>query len=339
MKKRLVLWGVGDRADVYMRFNYFEKCEIVAFIDTYKNGYKFYGIEVFAPESLKSLINNIDYVVISTFHYSEILYLCFEMEIPKEKIILTDIVYERLFETNLDIIKELSPLLYQSMRISQYKLIKMNERDSYDEEKLIGCGKYSKLEYMSDYFRFRTFELVAEEIKKRQVGGEIAELGVFRGSFASLISDKFPERKIFLFDTFEGFGVDEAKREAEQGYSDEEFEYAHTRTSEEMALENMPYPDQCVICKGFFPQSVSEEAGKTRFAFVSIDVDFEDSIYEGIKFFYSRLNEGGYMFIHDYNSHMLMGVKKAIQRFELDENISLKKVPLADWAGTLVIVK
>lgn len=45
------------------------------------------------------------------------------------------------------------------------------------------------------------------------------------------------------------------------------------------------------------------------------------------------------MFIHDYNSHMLMGVKKAIQRFELDENISLKKVPLADWAGTLVIVK
>ena len=68
-------------------------------------------------------------------------------------------------------------------------------------------------------------------------------------------------------------------------------------------------------------------------------MDFEDSIYEGIKFFYARLNEGGYIFIHDYNNSSLKGVRKAVQRYEQNEKVFLKKVPIADWAGTLVIVK
>lgn len=339
MKKRLALWGIGDRTDIYMKFHYFVNCDIVAFIDTYRYGYKYYGIEVYAPEYLKQLINSIDYLVISTYYYSEILSLCIGMGIPKEKIILTDIVHEPIFKTNLEVVKELSPLLYRAMQKSQYKLIKMNETDFCDRDGFIGKGKYAGLGYMSDYFRFRTFEFVAKEVKEGQVEGEIAEFGVFRGNFASLISDTFPNRKIFLFDTFEGFDTNEAKKEADLGYSDEIFEYAHTRTSEEMALKNMPYPKQCIVCKGFFPQSVNEEVERTRFAFVSIDVDLEDSIYEGIKFFYTRLNEGGYIFIHDYNNSSLKGVRNAVRRYEQDEAVVLKKVPLADWAGTLVIIK
>lgn len=339
MKTRIALWGVGDRTDIYMKFHYFEQCEIVAFIDTYRYGYQYYGIEVHAPGDLRQIIAEIDYLLVSTYHFSEILYSCMEMGISREKIILTDIVHERLFKTDLDVVNKLSPLLYKAMQHNQYKMVKMNETDPFDENRLVGNGKYAKLEYMSDYFRFRTFELVAEEIKERHIEGELAEFGVFRGVFASLISEKLSERKIFLFDTFEGFEADEAKKEAESGHSDEEFEYAHTRTSVDIALDNMPYPKQCVVCQGFFPQSVTEEAEKTKYAFVSIDVDFEESIYEGLKFFYARLSEGGYIFIHDYNNPSLKGVKDAVRRYEQDMEITLKKLPLADWAGTLVIIK
>lgn len=45
------------------------------------------------------------------------------------------------------------------------------------------------------------------------------------------------------------------------------------------------------------------------------------------------------MFLHDYNSSFLGGVKKAVIRFEEDMGLKLKKVPIADRAGTLVIVK
>ena len=104
-------------------------------------------------------------------------------------------------------------------------------------------------------------------------------------------------------------------------------------------LGNLPYPDKAVVCKGFFPESITEEAGKEKYAFVSLDVDFEESTFEGLKFFYPRLSEGGYIFIHDYNTYYLKGVKAAVKRYEEFIGQKLKAIPIADRAGTLIIMK
>lgn len=81
------------------------------------------------------------------------------------------------------------------------------------------------------------------------------------------------------------------------------------------------------------------EASRELYAFVSIDVDFEDSIYEGLRFFYPRMNDRGVIFLHDYNSAFLSGVKSALKRYEQELGFLLRKIPLADRAGTLAIVK
>ena len=94
--------------------------------------------------------------------------------------------------------------------------------------------------------------------------------------------------------------------------------------------------DKVVIKQGYFPQSL--DGLEDTFAFVSIDVDFEESIYECIKYFYPRLNNGGYIFVHDYNSD-LQGVEKAIDRYEKDMGTMLCKMPLPDKSGTLVVTK
>lgn len=337
--KKIILWGTGDRADRYIKFDYFKGAEIVAFIDSRKHGSIYFGKKIYEPEYLPVIIDSVDYLVIATQYFSEIYYKCIDMGIAKEKIVLTDIVHEDIFCQNTDIIKDLSPMVYKDMLISQYKLIKMNEKDLFDSNRLIGNGVYSKPEYMSDYYRYRTFEFIAEEIMAARIEGSVAEFGVFRGVFSALINKKMPDRKLFLFDTFEGFDNEEAKKEAELGRSDEIFEYAHQQTSAERALSAMPYSEQVVLCKGYFPKSVTQEAENEKYVFVSIDVDFEDSIYEGLKFFYPRLNTGGYIFLHDYNSAYLGGVKKAVQRYEMELSIAIHKVPIADRAGTLIIVK
>ena len=59
----------------------------------------------------------------------------------------------------------------------------------------------------------------------------------------------------------------------------------------------------------------------------------------GLEFFYPRLAEGGVIFLHDYNSAFLGGVKQAVKRYEKKVGSRLKKVPFADRAGTIVIVK
>lgn len=337
--KKIAIWGLGDRAHVFMKFGFFHKHKIVACIDTAKRNEKFYDRDVYEPAWLLNNMEDIDYLVITTYHFSEIYNWCINMKIPREKIILTDLVKDPIFEQKLDVIEAEFPLLYEHMKNMQYGLMKMNETDIYDDKRLVGQGKYAKREYMSDYFRYRTFEFVAEEILKNRIEGEVAEFGVFRGVFSSLISEKLPEKKIFLFDTFEGFENAEADEEKRLGRSDCKFEYWHTLTSEERMIQNMPYPEKCVVCKGFFPDSITEQAKKSKYAFVSIDVDFEASIYEGLRFFYPRLAEGGYIFVHDYTNPQLTGVKEAVRRYEEAIGSVLKKVPLADWAGTLVILK
>ncbi len=76
------------------------------------------------------------------------------------------------------------------------------------------------------YTRYRTFELVADEIRKKFSPEElscfcIAEAGVFKGDFAWIINEKFPECEMFLYDTFEGFDENDLIDEANHSFSGE----------------------------------------------------------------------------------------------------------------------
>ena len=143
-------------------------------------------------------------------------------------------------------------------------------------------------------------------------------------------------RICYLFDTFDGFDANEALKEVRNGNCTEAFVEAYKHTNVKTVLDRMTNLDKVVIKQGYFPQSL--DGLEDTFAFVSIDVDFEESIYECIKYFYPRLNNGGYIFVHDYNSD-LQGVEKAIDRYEKDMGTMLCKMPLPDKSGTLVVTK
>jgi hypothetical protein len=336
--KNIIIWGVGERLKRYMDRKYFSNCNILALVDTNKVNEICYGFIVLTPERILDRIEICDFVVITTKYYKDIYNKCLNMKILRKKIILTDYI-DVDFLYDFDSIRLISEKLYQEMVLNHYRLIKVNENDEFDTKRKVGTVPFSDSEYLTDYFRYRTFEFVAEAIIDNEVSGELAEFGVFRGLFSALIMDKLPNRKMYWFDTFEGFSNDEIVKEKALGRCPDGFAHSHTLTSVDLALSNVNHPENCVICKGIFPASISEEAVTQTYAFVSIDVDFEDSTYEGLKFFYPRLNEGGYIFLHDYHSAFLGGVKMAVERYQHDFNVRLKIVPLADRAGTLVIIK
>lgn len=173
------------------------------------------------------------------------------------------------------------------------------------------------------------------------IGGEFAELvkrryHVVREEFAQYLNYSFPDRKCYLFDTFDGFDANEALNEIKNGNCTDAFVEAYKQTNTSEVLRKMKYLDNVVMKQGFFPESL--DGLDEKFAFVSIDVDFEESIYEGLKYFYPRVSEGGYIFVHDYNSS-LMGVEKAVDRYEKELGVYLHKMPLCDANGTLVITK
>ena len=70
-------------------------------------------------------------------------------------------------------------------------------------------------DYENDYVRIKTLELIARRLAN--VPGAVAELGVYRGQFASCMNKLFPERTLYLFDTFEGFDPEELERSFRRG--------------------------------------------------------------------------------------------------------------------------
>lgn len=80
--------------------------------------------------------------------------------------------------------------------------IKDQIRESSFTGKILDIGDF--LQYQD--IRVASLRLIAQEIKDRNVPGELAELGVFRGEFASVMNALFPEKELHLFDTFKSWG-------------------------------------------------------------------------------------------------------------------------------------
>ncbi|MDR3345010.1 MAG: TylF/MycF family methyltransferase [Oscillospiraceae bacterium] len=184
-----------------------------------------------------------------------------------------------------------------------------------------------------DYVRNAALELAAREIAQLNIDGAVAELGVYRGDFAKLINAAFPERKLYLFDTFDGFDERQAEHEAAVNLSSGAEDFSDTGV--EIVLRKMKSKANCVVRKGLFPQSA--EGVDELFVFVSIDCDFYQPIYDGLCFFYPRLADGGTIFVHDYNSAAYLGAKQAVRQFARETGIAY--FPLPDMNGSVVIIK
>jgi len=184
-----------------------------------------------------------------------------------------------------------------------------------------------------DYIRLSTLELISFEIKKRNLEGNVAELGVYKGKFARYINRFFPERKLYLFDTFEGFDNRDITGEKSQNFSSGEQDFSDTSIA--AVLERMQFPDKCIPVKGFFPESA--KGIEDSFVLVSLDADLYQPIYAGLNFFYPRLVSGGYILIHDFNNDNYKGSRKAVEQFCSEKNINF--VPLPDSGGTAIISK
>ena len=197
--------------------------------------------------------------------------------------------------------------------------------------------KRKKFVYESaDYVRLSSLELVAEVIYENKIGGSVAELGVFRGDFARYINLAFPDRKLYLFDTFEGFSEKDIMVEEEIRGGEVTGLHDFSSIDIDIVLNKMKYRENCIVKKGYFPETASDV--DDTFAFVSIDTDLFEPIYNGLVFFYPRLKQGGYIFVHDVVDFPLYsGAKLAVKKFCQENDVSY--FPLSDICGTAVIIK
>ena len=339
--KKLIIWGIGSGLEYFFKL-VDEKTILkntIAFVDSNRGGGYYRRKLIINPSEINKF--NFDAILVTATRFNnEIKEKCLELGIPENKIIfINNSNICGINDSNIDFIKSvLGENVLNRILTSAFSIFQLNNSIQYirDNTPLKKVKEYKHWLY-SDNVRISEFEFAVKEIRKRGLKGNCAELGVFRGEFAQFINAAFPDRKLYLFDTFESFDKNEAAREKNEGLISNDFIEYFKDTSIQRVLDRMVHKDSVVIQKGFFPDSLNglEES----FCFVSLDVDLEKSIYDGLDYFYPRLEKGGYIFVHDYANIGLPQVEKAVDNFEKNIGFPLCKLALCDSGGTLVITK
>ncbi len=331
---KVYFWGTGRLAGKVID-RHIPLSKITGFIDNDKTKKVYMGKTVYTPEMIAKM--EYDAILVCNLYAEKIVKQCKELEIDMKRVVC---LYNncRMVDINKNyrFVEGIIGREYAQIVKKRYKIVRAVE--AYGNLFLQDgvCKKKNHSYINTDYVRIKSFELAVKEMRKRNVQGSVAELGVFRGEFAQYINVAFPNKTLYLFDTFDGFDAKEAFIEKKNGNCSESFIKAYENTNIDMVLSRMAYPERVVIKQGLFPESLN--GLEDRFAFVSLDADFEESIYQGLVYFYPRLEKSGYIFIHDYSSDLL-GVERAVDRYEKDHSITMAKVPLCDANGTMIITK
>lgn len=147
--------------------------------------------------------------------------------------------------------------------------------------------------YFRSYdIRNRFLKNFAETIYDRKISGSVAEGGVFEGRFSKMISKFFPDRRFYLFDTFEGFDARDVEYDKKNKFSTNIREglYKITKTVDDV-INALPHSENAIVRKGFFPETA--QGIEDEFVFVNLDFDLYQPTIEGLRFFWPKMVGGG----------------------------------------------
>ena len=135
--------------------------------------------------------------------------------------------------------------------------------------------------------------------KARDLPGDTAEFGVFRGGSAALIADVCPGKALHLFDTFAGLPASNGVHHPG--------EFAATFED----VRNYLAGKQCNFHPGLFPDT-AQDLQDQQYAFVHVDADLYESTRDAIAYFWPRLVPGGAIVFDDVDLCSCPGINHAL---------------------------
>lgn len=312
----IYVWGTGCGASELIEAG-LDLSRIAGFVDSFPSGETFLGKQVILPEQL--CMEECDLLIVTTRHAAAVAERSKALGFPAERVLYLKNNYD-LHDRNraCTAASILGEELLRKLLPAQH-IVPTPAR--------LADSPLPARDLESDYVRLATLELLCRRLD--MVPGAAAELGVYRGFFARCINHLLPRRRLYLFDSFAGFAPEDCASEA--------FQAAHQNTAISKVLAIQPHPEQIIVKPGFFPGSL--EGLEERFCLVSLDVDFEETTLEGLRYFWPRLSRGGYLLLHDWGSPKLPGVARALARYEAELGVPIPAVPLCDVGGTIVLCK
>jgi O-methyltransferase len=169
-----------------------------------------------------------------------------------------------------------------------------------------------------------------QRIENEGIPGNLAEAGVYKGNMSQFLNQASPNRKLYLFDSFEGFPEKDLETNSK---SDNRFR----DTSVSQVLHRIGDSRNIIVRKGFVPETFAGLEDEI-FSFVLLDLDLFGPTVASLDFFYPRMSSGGYIMIHDYNNpESNWACKRAVESFMLKREERIFEIP--DEYGTALFRK
>lgn len=162
--------------------------------------------------------------------------------------------------------------------------------------------------------------------RTRDVRGDVAECGVFKGASLAAIALFLRENRlakhVFGLDSFQGFDDSVRKDITLGGATDAEkrvggFEatsLAHVKSK----LAGLRLLDTVTLIPGYFAETL-ERLPPRRFSFVHLDCDIYDSYCQTLGYFYPRMSLGGIILFDEYDDPPWPGCNLAVDEFLADK--------------------
>ncbi|MDR1640647.1 MAG: TylF/MycF family methyltransferase [Clostridiales bacterium] len=230
---------------------------------------------------------------------------------------------------SLELDKIIISNIYHAEQIKDYLVNTLKFDEGMLDVTVTEVAQFPRNRWLSDF---------ASIAQLKGLEGSVAEGGVFKGTFAKYINECFPDRKIWLFDTFESFNEDEVKYDKEHGFLEKGYSGVFLKnTSIELVRSVLPHPEKAVFKKGFFPQSAlgDTDLEQEKFVFVNLDFDLYQPMIAGLDFFWSKMVSGGVILAHDYFSWHCKGASEAVNTWCADNRQHF--IPIGDAVSVAII--
>jgi hypothetical protein len=183
-----------------------------------------------------------------------------------------------------------------------------------------------------DLPRLYALLLNIKQVLNDGIGGDMAELGVYRGNSAALLAyyARIHRRRVLLFDTFQGFD----RRDLVGGDESRPIEFDDTSLAR---VRDLVGKRDVRFVQGRFPQSIAPDLFMSRFCLAHIDCDLYEPAKAALEFFYPRISPGGLLIVHDYGNPHWDGMKRAVDEYCCE--IPEKPIIVGDKSGTAMIRK
>ncbi|MDO4759825.1 MAG: TylF/MycF/NovP-related O-methyltransferase [Candidatus Saccharibacteria bacterium] len=147
------------------------------------------------------------------------------------------------------------------------------------------------------------------------VPGDFVELGCYEGDTSLLLAEvlKGADKKLWLYDSFEGLPAKTLEDESAAGENFQEGVLAVTKREVKLRFlrANLPVP---IIKKAWFSDLTADDLPE-KIAFAFLDGDLYQSIKESLALVWDKMADGGVIIVHDYDNPELPGVTKAVDEW------------------------